>query len=82
MFTFTGISHHTKPQEGAIYVSVHVLLLLLLLFLLSSKGLEAKLFFLGVDALADPVHALLNPLTSEGRAGLDLPNTISDGVQV
>lgn len=31
----------------------------LLLFLLRSRRLEAKLFFLGVDALADPIHALL-----------------------
>ena len=31
----------------------------LLLLLLSSRRLEAKLFLLGVDALADPVHALL-----------------------
>ena len=36
-----------------------VLLLLLLLLLLLSRRLEAKLFFLRVDALADPVHALL-----------------------
>lgn len=40
-------------------VSVYVCVLLLLLFLLSRRRLEAKLFFLGVDALADPIHALL-----------------------
>lgn len=55
MFTFTGISHRIKAQEGAMCVSVCVLLLILL----SGRRLEAKLFLLGVDALADPIHALL-----------------------
>ena len=40
---------------------------LLLLLLLSSRRLEAKLFLLGVDALADPVHALLKRV--KGNSG-------------
>lgn len=61
-------------------MSVYVCVLLL--FLPSSRILEAELLFLGVDAFADPIHALLNPLTSEGGAGLNLPHAIPDGVQI
>lgn len=43
----------------SVYACVLLLLLLLLLVLLISRRLQAKLFFLRVDALADPVHALL-----------------------
>lgn len=68
MFTFTGISHRTKAQEGAMCISVCVCAAAAA-FLLSSRRLEAKLFFLGVDALAHPIHALLKVNSRETAAG-------------
>lgn len=61
--TFTGTVYSIvlrlrRVRCVSVYMCVCVCVLLLLL-LLSSRRLEAKLFFLGVDALADPVHSLL-----------------------
>lgn len=39
--------------------SVCVSVCVRMLVLLRSRGVEAKLFFLGVDTLTDPVHTLL-----------------------
>lgn len=58
MCTFTGISLVLRLRRVQC-VSVYACVLLLLLVLLISRRLQAKLFFLRVDALADPVHALL-----------------------
>lgn len=46
--------HHNNDNNNAQGVCVCVLL-----FLLSIKRLETELLLLGVDALADPIHALL-----------------------